>query len=132
MRKAKNIRSVGLTRHPAKLFQQSAPVTAMSSRLTQDIRNIVVRDVRDRNGMRLAALAAHHDGTAAGIVSTARRLTDRMYAEFPEASNIESRIAATDNVGKPNWVISPNFNHLAEIETDEAAFIWGYLTIRTT
>ncbi len=94
-------------------------------------RNIVVRDVRDRNGISLGTVVALHDGTAAGIVAAAQRVTDRMYADYPEASNIESRIGATDKTGKPKWSISPNFNHLAEIGTDEAAYIWGDVTART-
>jgi hypothetical protein len=49
-----------------------------------------------------------------------------MYAEYPEASNIQSRICATDAAGLPKWSISPNFQHLAEIGTDEALYIWGY------
>jgi hypothetical protein len=94
-------------------------------------RNIVVRDVRDRNGISLGTIVAPHDGTVAGIVAAAQVVTDRMYADYPDASNIESRIGATDKTGKPKWSISPNFNHLAEIGTDEAANIWGDLTART-
>jgi hypothetical protein len=92
--------------------------------------NIVVRDIRDRNGIRLGTVVERHDGTEAGILSAAQRATDRMYADYPEASNIESRLGATDKTGKPRWSISPNFNHLAEIGTDEAAYIWGNVTSR--
>jgi len=95
------------------------------------LRNIVVRDVRDRNGISLGTIVARHDGTVAGIIAAAQGVTDRMYADYPDASNIESRIGATDKTGKPKWSISPNFNHLAEIGTDEAANIWGDLTART-
>jgi hypothetical protein len=95
-----------------------------------DRRNIVVRDIRDRNGSCLGAVVERHDGTEAGIITAAQRATDRMYADYPEASNIESRIGATDATGKPRWSISPNFSHLAEIGTDEAAYIWGDVTSR--
>jgi len=88
-------------------------------------RNIVVRDVRDRNGDKIGTVVEHHDGTEAGVIAAARRATDRMYAEYSEASNIQSRIGATDGTGKPMWSVSPNFQHIAEIGTDEARYIWG-------
>lgn len=97
-----------------------------------DRTNIVVRDVRGRGGISVCVIVARHDGTAAGIIASARKITYRMYADYPEASNIQSRIVATDDTGKPRWSISPNFLHLAEIGTDEAAFIWGDVTARTT
>lgn len=88
-------------------------------------RNIVVRDVRDRNGNKIGTVVEPHDGTEAGVITAARRASDRMYAEYPEASNIQSRIGATDGTGKPMWSVSPNFQHIAEIGTDEARYIWG-------
>lgn len=87
--------------------------------------NIVVRDVRDRNGNKLGTVVEPHDATEAGVIAAAQRATDRMYEEYPEASNIQSRIGATDASGRPNWSISPNFKHIAEIGTDEASYIWG-------
>lgn len=48
-----------------------------------------------------------------------------MFAEYVDASNIESRMCATDESGNPKWAVSPNFLHLAEVETDEASYIWG-------
>lgn len=88
-------------------------------------RALVVRDVRDRNGNKLGLIVEPHDTTENGIIAAAKRATDRMYAEYPEASNIESRIGATDATGRPRWSISPNFQHMAEIGTDEASYIWG-------
>lgn len=96
-----------------------------------DRRSVVVRDVRDRSGARLCILVARHDGTVSGITTAARQVTDRMYADCPDASNIESLIVATDDTGKPKWAISPNFSHLGEIGTDDAAYIWGDVTART-
>lgn len=87
--------------------------------------NIVVRDVCDRGGNRLGAVIEPHDGTEAGAMAAAQRATDRMYAEFPDASNIQSCIGASDASGVPKWSISPNFQYLAEIGTDEARNIWG-------
>jgi hypothetical protein len=54
--------------------------------------NIVVRDVRDRNGNKLGTVVEPHDATEAGVIAAAQRATDRMYEEYPEASNIQSRI----------------------------------------
>jgi hypothetical protein len=90
--------------------------------------NVVVRDLRDSNGNRMGTVIEPHDGTEAGIISAAQRVTNLMYTEYPEASNIESRLAATDATGRLKWSISPNFQHLAEIGTDEARYIWGDLT----
>jgi len=88
-------------------------------------RALVVRDVRDRNGNKLGLIVEPHDTTEDGIIAAAKRATDQMYAQYPEASNIESRIGATDATGRPRWSISPNFQHMAEIGTDEASHIWG-------
>jgi hypothetical protein len=87
--------------------------------------NTVVRDVRDREGCKLGSVIEPHDGTEGGVIAAARVATDRMYAEYADASNIESRICATDGCGRPKWAVSPNFLHLAEIGTEEAAYIWG-------
>jgi hypothetical protein len=88
-------------------------------------RNVVVRDIRDRNGDRIGTIIEPHDGSEAGVIAAAQRAAQRMYAEYSLASNIQSRIGATDSTGKPKWSISPNFRHLAELGTDEAHYIWG-------
>lgn len=93
-------------------------------------RNVVVRDVRDGNGNKLGTVLEPHDGTETGVIAAAARATDRMYAEYPKASNIQSRIGATDATGRPKWSISPNFKHLAEVGTDEASYIWGDVASR--
>jgi hypothetical protein len=90
-----------------------------------DWRDVVVRDVRDRNGNSLGTIVEPHDTTEDGVIAAAQRATDRMYEEYPEACNIQSRIGATDATGRPKWSISPNFKHIAEIGTDEAFYIWG-------
>ena len=91
--------------------------------------NVVVRDVRDRDGYKLGKILEQHDGTESGVIEAARRVSDRMFAEYSDASNIESRMCATDASGKPKWAVSPNFLHLAEIGTDEASYIWGDLQV---
>jgi hypothetical protein len=91
-------------------------------------RNVVVRDVRDAQGNKIGIVLETHDATEAGVIAAAQRATDRMYALYPEASNIESRIAATDANGRPKWAISPNLQHLAEIGTAEARYLWGDLS----
>jgi hypothetical protein len=123
LRKEAAARAVCQNRASCRLTRQDHPATAR--------RNIVIRDVRDRNGISLGTVVERHDGTEAGIIAAAQRATERMYADYPEASNIESRIGATDKTGQPRWSISPNFNHLAEIGTDEAAYISGDVTFRT-
>jgi hypothetical protein len=87
--------------------------------------NVVIRDVRDRDGCKLGRVIESHDGTEDGVIAAARAATDRMYAEYSTVSNIESRICATDGSGKARWAVSPNFLHLAEIGTEEASCIWG-------
>jgi hypothetical protein len=89
------------------------------------ITNVVIRDVRDRDGCKLGRVIEPHDGTEDGVIVAARLATDRMYADYSTASNIESRMCATDDGGKAKWAIAPNFLHLAEIGTDEAYYIWG-------
>jgi hypothetical protein len=91
----------------------------------QKLRNVVVRDVRDRDGLKLGRVIERHDGTEVGIIAAARMATDRMYAEYANASNIGSRICATGADGKVKWAVSPNFLHLAEAGTDDASYIWG-------
>jgi hypothetical protein len=89
--------------------------------------NVVVRDVRDRDGHKLGRLIEPHDGTESGVIAAAQRVSDRMFVEYSDASNIESRLCATDASGKPKWAVSPNFLHIAEVGTDEASYIWGDL-----
>lgn len=89
--------------------------------------NLVIRDVRDREGCRLGRAIEPHDGTELGVVAAAQVATERMYSDYPSASNIESIICATDHTGKPRWAVSPNFLHLAEIGTDDALEIWGFM-----
>jgi hypothetical protein len=94
--------------------------------------NVVVRDVRDRDGHKLGRLIEPHDGTESGVIAAAKRVSDRMFVEYSDASNIESRLCATDASGKPKWAVSPNFLHLAEICTEEASYIWGDLHVHNS
>ena len=87
--------------------------------------NVVIRDVRDRDGRKLGRLIEPYDGTESGVIAAAQRISDRMFVEYSDASNIESRLCATDASGKPKWAVSPNFLHIAEVGTDEASYIWG-------
>ena len=96
-----------------------------------NLTNVVVRDVRDRDGSKLGRVVEPHDGTEAGIVAAAQRASERMWVEYSDASNVESRICATNASGKIRWAISPNFVHIAEVGTDEAAYIWGDLSHRS-
>lgn len=87
-------------------------------------RNVVIRQVCDCDGNALGVVVELHDGTPEGIIHAARRATERMFAQYPVASNIQSRILASDSDGLPRLCISPDFQQLAEIETDEARYIW--------
>ena len=63
--------------------------------------NVVVRDVRDRDGNKVGTIVEPHNGSEASVIRAARRASQRMFAEYSEASNIQSRIGATDATGKP-------------------------------
>ena len=63
--------------------------------------NVAVRDVCDRDGRKLGRLIEPHDGTESGVIAAAQRVSDRMFVEYSDASNIESRLCATDASGKP-------------------------------
>ncbi len=90
--------------------------------------NLVVRDVRDFEGHSIAVLTEPYDGTESGAIEAARRVSERMFREYPRASNIESRIGATDEQGNPKWAISPNFRSISEVGTKDAAYTWGDLS----
>lgn len=96
------------------------------------LKNVVVRDVRDRDGCKIGRVVEPHDGSEHGVITAARTATDRMFSEYSTASNVESRICATDASGRVKWAVSPNFLHIAEVGTDEASYIWGNLTRRFT
>ena len=90
-----------------------------SSRITRRTRagapNVVIREACDRDGVALGHLVASHDGTPEGIVAAARRATQRMFNTFADASNVNSRIIATDATGRPRWSVSPNFQVIEEL-----------------
>ena len=90
-----------------------------STRITQrriaTAPNVVIREACGRDGIVLGHLVASHDGTPEGIVAAARRATQRMFAAFADASNVSSRIIATDATGRPRWSVSPNFAVIEEL-----------------
>lgn len=92
----------------------------------------VIRDVCDSDGQRLDVLHAPYDGSVEDAVRVAENLTDLMYRCHEYASNIQSRILATDEYGRGKWAISPNFKHIAEAGTAEAAYIGGDLRFAPT
>jgi len=115
----------------AGLRQQHPPVKSLPSEdaitIAEPLQcsNVVVRDVRDKEGNKLGTITEPYDGTEQSARSAAERISNSMFEQYPDASNIESRIGATDASGKPKWTISPNFRHIAEIGTDQARYIWG-------
>ncbi len=80
--------------------------------------NIVIREACDRDGVVLGHLVASHDGTPDGLVAAARRATQRMFAAFADACNVNSRIIATDGSGRPRWSLSPNFALIEELAAE--------------
>ncbi len=88
----------------------------------------VLREVCDSAGQLLGVMHAPYDGSLADAVKVAESISELMYLSFPDASNIQSRIGATDEAGRGKWVISPNFLHVAEVGTSEAAYIYGDLS----
>src|SRR5205807_5280891 len=83
-----------------------------SSKVTK-YRLEVLREVCDSDGQLLGVLHAPYDGSVEDAVKVAESITDLMYIKFPDASNIQSRIGATDEAGRGRWTISPNFSHVA-------------------
>lgn len=94
---------------------------------TSKFRLEVVREVCDADGQRLGVVHARYDGSVDDAVRVAKSITEMMYARFPDASNIQSRIGVTDENGRGRWIISPNFSHVAEAGTSEGVYIFGDL-----
>jgi len=93
---------------------------------------LVIRDVRDKQGERIGPAYAPYDGTPEDAIEVAKAISDKLDEEFgPGWSNVNSRIVATGEDGRPKWSISPNFKHVAEVGTDEARYIWGDTSART-
>ena len=91
-------------------------------------KNLVIREVRDREGVRLGTVMEPYDSTVEGMIEAARVASERMFTVFPDSSNIQSRMCATDDAGKAKFSISPNFLHVAEVGTDEARYTLGHLS----
>jgi len=89
----------------------------------------VVREVRGLEGEVLGYVHAAYDGSPEGAARVARGLGHEIDDRFGMVwSNVASRIGATDWQGHLCWVVSPNFAHVAEHGTREAAYIWGDLS----
>jgi hypothetical protein len=89
--------------------------TRITRRREASAPNVVIREACDRDGVVLGHLVASHDGTPDGIVAAARRATQSMFSAFADASNVSSRIIATDASGRPRWSVSPNFAVIEEL-----------------
>lgn len=88
--------------------------------------NLVFREIVDFNGVKINTLFARYDGTIEDAIRKAKNLSDLMFANFPQASNMNSQIGAYDENGKARWIISPNFKNIEEIASKDA-FLWGGL-----
>jgi hypothetical protein len=87
-----------------------------------ELSNVVIRDVRDRDGRRLGGIVQPHNGTELGVVTAAQAATDRMYAEFSMASNVQSRICATDFHRKLQMGSLPYFAGVHRRDVDLPAY----------
>ena len=76
--------------------------------------NLTIRQVRTAGGILLGYLTERHDGSPESMLEAARRITEQMFRCFPDASNIQSLILATDRTGRPRWSISQNFRFITE------------------
>lgn len=83
--------------------------------ITRRGRNLVIRRACSRHGEVLGHLVEHHNGSHAGMVAAAKRVSRRMFEWYDEASNINSQIVATDEHGLPRWTISPNFRVVSQL-----------------
>jgi N12 class adenine-specific DNA methylase len=99
--------------------QQRDKVAAKDSRA-----NVVIRDVRSSNGAKLGDLIEPYDGTKEGAIKAAKRIEER-FDGYQDASNIQSRIGATDENGRPKWAISPNLQHISPVDTAEGRATFG-------
>src|ERR1700722_12871608 len=95
------------------------------------LKNIVVREVRDRDGIILGRVIEPHDGTPEGVIAAAQAAADRMYAEFDTASNGESRICATDATGNPRREAPPKHPDRKTNEAHDPRHDNGAATRRT-
>lgn len=91
--------------------------------------NTVFRIVKNNDGELLGIVAKKYDGTKEGAIEAAKEITKQTGFEFQDFSNIQSVIGAVDNDGNPKYTIAPNFNNIADVNTerDKAMYIWGNL-----
>ncbi len=87
--------------------------------------NMVIRQVRDRNGTMLGTVMEPYDGTIEGARKAAEAVTQRMYYEYPDAGNVASRMGATDELGNPKWAISPNFAYIDPVDSVSGRATFG-------
>jgi|GEM_PF-2906138 len=109
--------------------KKETPVEITSKNKGKYPPNTVFRIVRDSEGELLDILAYKYDGSKESAIKAAEKVTHQMYAFYPDASNIESIIGASDADGYPKYTISPNFRHIADVNTEsvEAKYIWGII-----
>jgi len=86
-----------------------------SIEITRRGRNLVIRQVCSRYGEAFDHLVERHDGSPESMVAAAERVSRRMFELYDDASNINSRLVATDERGLPRWTISPNFRVITEL-----------------
>lgn len=108
-------------------MQPNAPAPAKPTALAPKGKhaNMVIRQVRDRNGTMLGTVMEPYDGTIKGARKAAEAVTKRMYDEFPDAGNLASRMGATDEAGNPKYAISPNFAYINPVDSLDGRATFG-------
>ena len=82
----------------------------------------VIRDVCDYRGNHIATLTHRYDGSEDIAKAAAEAIDRHMSLYYPEASDVGSRIVATDEAGDVKWAISPDGRRVtAAGEKDEKA-----------
>ena len=90
----------------------------------------VFREVRDFGGNLLGYETEKYNGTKEDARRAAEVIEGRLDSIYPDWSNMNSRIGATDSQGNPKYTISPNLRNISDVntETDAAKYTWGDLS----
>lgn len=81
----------------------------------------VLRWVKDREGNKLGTLMVGYDGSPENAVAKAKELTESADRLYPEISYIESSNGATDDYGRPRFIISDNFKIVEDVSIHKVA-----------
>ena len=83
-------------------------------------KSMVIRDVCDHHGNHIATLIHRYDGTPDIAAAAAEAIDRHMSLYYPEASDVKSRIVATDETGQVRWAISPDGKRVEAVRDEES------------